>query len=87
MNLLRWEAVTLRVVKLLISSIFFLPLVVLSGFYFPFITPRNFLFRIIVGVALGGFLMLVVARPKFYFPKKNGLIIAFLIFPNMAGVF
>ncbi|MBT4349480.1 hypothetical protein HOD19_01720 [bacterium] len=59
----------LIIVKIGLGLILFLPLVVLSDFYFPFIAPRNFLFRFIVEIIF--FIYLYLAwlhkdlRPKF----------------------
>lgn len=75
----RWEEITAKIIRLLLPVIYVLPFVVFTSYYFPFIVPRNILFRIIIGIAIGGWLMLVAARPKQYLPKKNGIIISFMV--------
>ncbi len=43
----------------------FLPLVVFNGFFFPFITGKNFAFRILVEIALVGWVLLALADKKY----------------------
>ena len=43
----------------------FLPLVVFNGFFFPFITGKNFSFRILVEVALAGWVLLALVDKKY----------------------
>jgi O-antigen ligase len=47
----------------------FLPLYVASDMFFPFITSKGFLFRILIGIAVGAFVLLALLdkkyRPKF----------------------
>src|SRR5580704_17796376 len=57
----------------------FIPLVVTSSLFFPFITGKNFLFRIIVEVITFCYLALVLINPK-YRPRRNWIFGAFLVF-------
>ncbi len=63
----------------------FIPLVVSPGtlfpwsFFFPFITGKNFLFRIIVSLVFGAWLWLAYLDPQAR-PKKNGLLTAVSLF-------
>ena len=50
--------------------ILFLPLVVFQGMYFPFITGKNFIFRIIVEIIFA-FWVVLVLRDKNYLPKRS----------------
>ncbi|MBU1203313.1 O-antigen ligase family protein [Patescibacteria group bacterium] len=68
-----------KVIKLLMPIIFFLPLFISSDFYFPFIGPRNFLFRIMVTVILGLYLFLFIRQPKKYKPLKSNILVAYLV--------
>ncbi|KKW44135.1 MAG: hypothetical protein UY94_C0032G0009, partial [Parcubacteria group bacterium GW2011_GWA2_56_21] len=71
---------TLRWVVL--SGIFALPFIVFfvaSSLFFPFITGKNFAFRIIVEVISGAYLALAFANPA-YRPRRNWLLAAFAIF-------
>jgi O-antigen ligase/tetratricopeptide (TPR) repeat protein len=43
----------------------FLPLVVFNGFFFPFITGKNFAFRILVEIALAGWILLALIDKKY----------------------
>lgn len=74
----QWEIITLKVLTYLLPLVFLLPLYTAKGYFFPFIVPRNILFRIIIGVAFALFSMLLVARPKAYIPQKNYIIYALL---------
>jgi O-antigen ligase len=57
-------------VKILIYATFFVPLVVVpSSFIFPFIVPKILLFRSLVALMLGGYLILLIINWKEYRPK------------------
>ena len=67
---------------LLIAGIFivpFIPLIVSSTMFFPFITGKNFTFRILVELLLGGWAILAVLD-KAYRPKFSWLLISVLSF-------
>ncbi len=70
----------------------FLPLVVAYQLFFPFITGKNFAFRIIVEIIFGAWAILAVTDPKFR-PKWNwlpGFLLAFVAIIGLAdavGIF
>jgi O-antigen ligase/cytochrome c-type biogenesis protein CcmH/NrfG len=71
---------TLRWVVL--SGIFALPFIVFfvaSSLFFPFITGKNFAFRIIVEIITGAYLALALANAA-YRPRRNWLLAAFALF-------
>ena len=57
----------------------FIPLVVSSTMFFPFITGKNFLFRILVELLVGGWAILAVFD-KAYRPRFSWLLISVLSF-------
>ncbi|PIQ69008.1 MAG: hypothetical protein COV91_00780 [Candidatus Taylorbacteria bacterium CG11_big_fil_rev_8_21_14_0_20_46_11] len=63
----------------------FVPLVVSGSMFFPFITGKNFTFRIIVLVAFSAWLLLALRRPEFR-PKRSHLLFAVLAFTAIIGV-
>ncbi len=69
-----------RIVTLGVSVVFFLPLYINSAFYFPFITPRNFAFRIIVEILLGLYLILLLTNWKRYSIGKSRLVGLLVLF-------
>ncbi|MDR3546811.1 MAG: O-antigen ligase family protein [Candidatus Pacebacteria bacterium] len=54
----------------------FLPLVVFNGFFFPFITGKNFAFRILVEVAFAGWILLALVDKK-YRPRFSWTFVIF----------
>lgn len=54
----------------------FLPLVVYNGFFFPFITGKNFAFRILVEIAFAGWVLLALADKK-YRPRWSWTFVLF----------
>jgi len=74
----RLEKIILKVFYLVTPVILFLPLLVSSKFYYPFITPRNFVFRIIVEIFFALYVCLVLIQPKKYLPRKEWPTIIFL---------
>ncbi|MEK7480197.1 MAG: O-antigen ligase family protein [Patescibacteria group bacterium] len=67
---------------IVLSGVFALPFIVFfvaSSLFFPFITGKNFAFRIIVEVITGAYLALALANPA-YRPRRNWLLAAFAIF-------
>jgi len=71
---------TLRAIAL--GGVFALPLIVFivaESLFFPFITGKNFAFRIIVEVMTGAWLALVLVNPA-YRPRRSWLLGAFALF-------
>jgi tetratricopeptide (TPR) repeat protein len=79
LQITKWEENILKGLFFLVPTVFILPLITISSYFFPFIVPRNTLFRILVGIALSGLTMLFVARPKQWFPYKNKVFLAFFV--------
>lgn len=61
---------------------FFL-LVVLTSLFFPFITGKNFLFRIVVEIITAAWIGLLFINFKKYWPKWNFVSIAFIVFVSV----
>jgi len=57
----------------------FLVFLVADGYFFPYITGKNFAFRIIVEIVTASWLGLALLEPK-YRPKKSYIVTAFLAF-------
>lgn len=71
-----------------LAGIFVLPFIVLyvsKSLFFPFITGKNFAFRIIVEIIAGGYLALVLTNPA-YRPKRTWLLYAFALFVAVIGI-
>ena len=66
-------------IKFGVFFILFLPMVMNSGFFFPFVVPKNILFRISVEIIFASYLLLLYFKPE-YRPKLNNLIWAVLAF-------
>ena len=67
---------------LLIGGIFlipFIPFYVAQGMFFPFITGKNFAFRILVELMLGGWFMLAWRDPR-YRPRFSWILAAYTLF-------
>lgn len=80
-------------IQLISGVIFFLPFFSRSTYYFPFITPRNFAFRILVEILVFLYLLLILKNSE-YFPRKNiiwmfffGFIIALTLSSILGGDF
>lgn len=72
-----------------IFAVTLVPLYVASSMYFPFITGKNFAFRIIVEIMLGLWLILIY-RDKASQPKRSWLLISltiFLLIQSLATIF
>lgn len=67
-----------KAAKYLTPVILFLPFVVMSSFYFPFITPRNFIFRILVSIILAMYLWLFFRNRAKYKPVISSVVISYL---------
>lgn len=63
----------------------FVPLIVSGSMFFPFITGKNFAFRIISLVIFAAWLLLVLRRPEFR-PKRSYLLFAVLAFVAIIGL-
>ncbi len=67
---------------IVIGGIFLLTLVpfwITTSFFFPFITGKNFYFRILIEIITGGWLMLAIVYPL-YRPRRSWILAAFSIF-------
>src|SRR3989344_1833509 len=76
----------LRVIVL--GGVFVLPFIVFivaSSLFFPFITGKNFAFRIIVEVMVGAWLALALVNPV-YRPRRSWLLGAFALFVFVVAV-
>lgn len=63
----------------------FIPLIVSGTMFFPFITGKNFGFRIIVLIIFAAWLLLALRRPE-YRPKRSYLLWAVLAFVAVIGI-
>jgi O-antigen ligase/tetratricopeptide (TPR) repeat protein len=67
----------------------FTPLLVTNSFFFPFITGKNFFFRILVELIFGAWLILALTYPA-YRPKRSWLLwtlVAFVAVMTLADLF
>jgi len=74
--------------NVLIGGIFllpFIPLVVSSSQFFPFITGKNFAFRILIEIMLGSWLILAYRDASFR-PQKNWLLGAIALFVSVIAI-
>ena len=62
-----------------LAGIFFIPLIVSSGFYFPYIVPKTLVFKIVTEVLFLLFLGLAVIK-KEYRPKLNLVLVLFFLY-------
>jgi tetratricopeptide (TPR) repeat protein len=67
-----------KLIRIVLPVIFFLPFLISSEYYFPFITPRNFLFRILITFLLASYLFLWVRNKEKYKLFYNKVLIAYL---------
>src|SRR3989339_866532 len=68
-------------VKFLIYCTFFVPLLVLpSSFIFPFIVPKILMFRALVTLMLGGYILLLMINWKEFRPRFTALNMALIVF-------
>ena len=63
----------------------FIPLIVAQSLFFPFITGKNFAFRIIVEIIAGAWLALALVHPQ-YRPNRSWLLSAFALFILVIGL-
>lgn len=74
--------------SIVIGGIFVLPavaLVIANFLFFPYITGKNFMFRILVEIMAGAWLALAVAVPK-YRPRRDWVIGAFFLFVILIAI-
>ncbi len=67
----------------------FIPLIISGSMFFPFITGKNFAFRIIVEIIFAAWLLLALREPRFR-PKRSAFlwsILAFLFVVLLADIF
>ena len=77
---------TLRWIVILgIFTLPFIVFIVANTFFFPYITGKNFAFRLIVEVIVGAWLALALIKPE-YRPRKNWLLGAFAIFTLLVAL-
>lgn len=69
----RWTAI------IALFAVPFLPLYVASDLFYPFITGKNFAFRIFVEIALGAYIVLAVMDRR-YRPRFSWLFVLFAVF-------
>lgn len=81
----RLADILLKIIKAGVFFVLFLPLVMNSGFFFPFIVPKNVLFRISVGIIFILYLFLIQLKPEFK-PRFNWISIAVLAFVGISTV-
>ncbi|MDD5068354.1 MAG: O-antigen ligase family protein [Candidatus Pacebacteria bacterium] len=62
-----------------IFALLLIPFLVFNSMFFPFITGKNFVFRIIVEIIFGLWLILIF-RDRRFLPKRSALFYAFLAF-------
>lgn len=77
--MLKWIAV---------SAVFlvpFIPVIVAPHSFFPFITGKNFMFRILVEVMAAAWILLVLRDPE-YRPKRSGMFTAAAVFVLVVGI-
>jgi len=77
------ERILIRVIQTLAGLTFLVPLITSSGFYFPFIVPRNVVFRILVALMTFVYVALV-AQNRSFLPKRH---IVWLLFAAFVGSF
>lgn len=74
-----------KIVFIGLFAVPFIPLIVSSGMFFPFITGKNFAFRIIVEIILAAWAVLA-ARDSVYRPKKSLILGTFAVFIGVIAV-
>ncbi len=81
----RISQLLVKLIKVSVFFILFLPLVMNSRFFFPFIVPKNVFFRIAVEIIFGAYLALVHLDPR-YKPKFSKIVWSVLAFLGIAAV-
>lgn len=80
MSTMRLEKILFWIVRLGTYILPFFLLVILNDLFFPFITGKNFLFRIAVEIMIAAWIGLLFINFKKYWPRWNLVSIAFVIF-------
>ena len=57
----------------------FSPLILITGYYFPFVVPKTIFFRIVVDIIFIAYILLAVSNPR-YRPKFNALTVSIIVF-------
>ncbi len=73
---------------IVIAGIFALPviaLIIANGLFFPYITGKNFAFRVVVEIIVGAWLALALVIPK-YRPRRSWVLASFALFVLILGV-
>lgn len=78
--LLRWVSVCCLVAVPIV-----IPFIVSATMFFPYITGKNFTFRILTEIALAAWVVLAVREPK-YRPRFSWVLAAFTLFVVIVGV-
>ncbi|HHD92247.1 MAG TPA: O-antigen ligase domain-containing protein, partial [Candidatus Portnoybacteria bacterium] len=68
-----------KIIKYILATAMFTPLIVGSNFIFPYIAPKIFVFELIVELALILWIYLILKKPE-YRPSKNVLTISLSVF-------
>ena len=77
---------TLRWIVLIgVFALPFIVFIVANSLFFPFITGKNFAFRIIVEIIFGAWLALALALPE-YRPKRSWILAAFALFVIVVAI-
>lgn len=63
----------------------FIPMIVSSGMFFPFITGKNFAFRIVVEIVLALWVILALRNPA-YRPKRSLIVYGFVAFVGVTAL-
>jgi O-antigen ligase len=74
------EKTCLFIIRWLTYALMFTPLVISINFFFPFVAPKTFFFRILVEIITAAYLFLVMINWRKYIPRINPLNIAVFAF-------
>ncbi len=85
MVVMKFTRILCSFVLTLIFIIPFIPLVVTTSLFFPYITGKNFIFRILVELAFGGWVALAIASPL-YRPRATWFTWLLVIFLGIIGI-
>ncbi|MEK7480577.1 MAG: O-antigen ligase family protein [Patescibacteria group bacterium] len=76
----RFEHILTWIVKGGFYLLPFIPLIVSPFFLFPYITGKNFTFRILIEIMAAAWLMLLITNPRQYLPSRNVLLVVYTLF-------
>ena len=82
---INYETILLRSIKMVICLIPFLPLFIAPSVMYPYVTGKNFAFRILIEVASVLYIWLIVLN-KHYRPSNSVMSIAVFIFTLVVGL-